>query len=219
MKYFIILLLSFSILDSLAQIDKGDKFIGLQGGGYLNDSFIDKVNYKKDWSYNSTLSFGKVTSNNVVVGFQLTYGHSYYFNWWEYYFYKRSELSAGYFRRYYKPISKRLYIWGQAGVNYTYNTQTSLGGRSWGKGMPFDYWGHTLNVVVYPGLSYSINKSIQIEASYRDLLNLYASKRTEYIAVIVNSPRIKNTALGFAANKNLNLAWQLGVRLFITKKK
>lgn len=217
MKYFALVLFIYCYVPAFSQSEKGSTFLGIQAGCYVKDSFLDNHYYKHNSGYSATLAYGKTTAQNVVSAVQLTYGHSIYDDRWELFGYSRYELGIGYLKRYYRSLGKNVYIWLQAGVNYTRNWQIGLEGKSWGAGFPHDYWGNAISLVAYPGFSYRINKNIQIEASYRNLLSLYASDHHEYIALFM-SPKVHYYTLGLEANKNLPLAWQLGFRVFIAKK-
>ncbi len=219
MKYLTTFFLcSVFFISAFAQIEKGTILAGIQGGGYYSDSVQDQLfHFKSQWGYNTTFAFGKATSQNVVMGFQLSYGHSKSDDRWTVFGFEQFEISAGFYRRYYHQLGKGIYIWLQNGLNYSRQWQVGLQGRSWGLGFPHDYWGNMFSLVAYPGLSYSVNKNIQLEASYRDLFSLFTMNRTDFVYV-THSPKIYSKSFGLQTNKNLPLAWQLGIRILLASK-
>lgn len=190
-----------------AQIGKGSLWLG-GGIGYNNSKSNDATDPgSKNQSFSVNPAIGKAIKDNTIAGIDVSYSH----NKSEYAGSYASEQTSnsygvGFFIRQYVPIINRLYIFGQgrAGFGYAKQTSTYNGTKSEGKS-----WGVGLNF--YPGVSFAVNKKLQLETGFNNLLNIQYSHSTG------GSPSKKSS---FSAGASLDdtSSFFLGFRLLLNNK-
>ncbi|MET0466505.1 MAG: hypothetical protein ABW007_25325 [Chitinophagaceae bacterium] len=163
---------SFAIISSThAQIKKGATLIGGNIGGGTSNTDNPNSPYVDQSSLAVGLRFGKAVRENLIVGGIASYSG----NKWENANNSptsstQRQYSAGFFARKYKPIgSSGFYIFGTgslAGV-LTRNTDTYPQ-----PGTDTKTKATAVNLSVDPGVSYAVNKWLQIEAGLNNLLTL-----------------------------------------------
>ncbi|MCG2614483.1 porin family protein [Terrimonas sp. NA20] len=163
---------SFAIISSThAQIKKGATLIGGNIGGGTSNTDNPNSPYVDQSSLAVGLRFGKAVKENLIVGGIVSYSG----NKWENSNISptsstQRQYSAGVFARKYKPIGNSgFYIFGTgslAGVLTRYtDTYPQPGSDTKTKGT-------AVNLSVDPGVSYAVNKWLQIEAGLNNLLTL-----------------------------------------------
>jgi len=208
-----ILLAVVMVVSTNAQIAKGSIWLG-GSIGYsenktdYNDGYPD---YKKT-NLTVTPAIGKAIKENLVAGIDLTYNNYREQNYsgGTYYTTKQNTYGAGFFLRRYLPIVKNLYVYGQGrlGFDYSKNNQTpastyGLNSKGWSTDLTF-----------YPGVSYAINKKLQLETGFNNLFQVQYSKTKNDDAP--GSPKSHS----FAAGINLENKAQffLGFRFLLNKQ-
>jgi hypothetical protein len=154
-----------------AQISKGAVWVG-GSIGYNQSKSGSDTPYSKTNNVNLNPAVGIVVKDNLVVGISLLYGHSKTEDNGYYRLENKSNTyGVGLFVRQYIPIVSRLYVFGEAGVNYRNSKGTSTyknypgGSKSTSKG-----WVTGLNVT--PGVSFAVTKKFHLETSFNNLLGI-----------------------------------------------
>lgn len=202
----ILSILSVAITSSThAQIKKGATLIGGNlGAGTVKTEYPNAPDAKQN-SMGVGLRLGTAVKENFVVGGLA----SFVGNKWENMVSspsssKQRNYSVGVFARKYKPIgSSGFYIFGTgtlAGV-LTRNTETYTSSDSKTKGT-------AINLAVEPGISYAVNKWLQVETGLSNLLTL--SYQTSTTEDIVGTRKTKSFS------SNVNLSGQVPLYLGLT---
>ena len=165
---------------SQAQINKGAILLG--GNLYYNDlsQSSNAPNQPPSKSTNLTFSpsFGKAVKDNLVLGFDITYGHT---STSQPQVYTQTSDAAGadFFIRKYKLLGNGFYLFGQSGIggNYSHNsandpgtpTSTTTSGN-----------GYNISLQIFPGIAYAINRKWQVELALPNFfaVNYYHTKET-----------------------------------------
>lgn len=142
-------------LSSSAQFAKGDSYIS--GGVGFSQS---KTGSASSSNYAISPNYGYFVTNNIAVGVGLGFGGNTAKNGLGIKTANASALSAGVFARYYTTPSKAFSFFGNAGVNYTSNTDkipaTSVKTSGFG-------------ISVAPGISYFVSNRLAIESTVGSL--------------------------------------------------
>lgn len=162
---------------SNAQIKKGAIFLGGDIGGsnqkteYNNGAFPER----QTGLLISPL-FGKAIKENLVFGGNLTVNLSNNKTIATNTQAKQQSYGGGFFLRKYKSVGKSgFYLFMQGGVNYIYyHSKADSNG-------PLTLNTNTVSVNIYPGISYSVSKKLQLETGLNNLLSLnYYTEKNIY---------------------------------------
>jgi hypothetical protein len=160
-------------------------------------------------------SFGKAIKDNLVLGFDINYGHSLSqpdtVN-------KSTQNSfgAGIFVRRYKPLGNGFYLFGQSELSGSFN-HTKFKNTNGNPGYDENHNdGYNFTLQFYPGIAYAINRRWQIETSLPNFLNVnysHASTKTVY----ANAPEQKGSSnsFGFSSSLTGSNQFAVGVRYII----
>ena len=203
-------LFSVSILH--AQISKGSLFLGgnISGSTVKTESIQPNVTSKQNGLTISPV-FGIAVKENLVFGADVDYSFFKADQVFGQYTQKQYSYGAGVFLRKYKPIGKGFYIFlqGRLGVHYDenkYSPGTNINGAK----------RFTTTFSGYPGVSYAINRKLQLETGFNNLLSLnYYHEKGES----QNGSGYSYKTNGFNIGTSLdNLsALYIGFRLLISK--
>ncbi len=156
-----------------AQITKGSTMIGGSFGyNYSDQKTTDTTpNYSSDITngFNIGVSYGKCFKENTFWGVTASFTYAdtksvYSLNsnsnnsTQERYYY------LGVFERKYYPLITNLYLFGQAGLGFSYYNNDAIYSR-------FSRKGYDIGLYVYPGISYKVSKKIYLESSLRNLVH------------------------------------------------
>jgi hypothetical protein len=190
-----------------AQIKKGATLIGGNLGGGTSNSESPGIPDAKQNSLAAGLRFGKAVRENLIVGGTASYSG----NKWENMLSsptssKQRNYSVGVFVRKYKPIGNSgFYFFGTGTLSgvLSRNTDTYPGISPDTKTK-----GTGINLSVEPGISYAVNRWLQVETGLNNLLTLsYQRSNTESLA----GPR-KTSSF----NGNVNVSGQVPLYLGLT---
>jgi hypothetical protein len=195
-----------------AQISKGSLFLG---GNISGNTLKTEGNSPNSSSKQNGITISPVIGvairENLVFGADL--GFSFYKNdqLLVPYSQKQTGYSAGVFLRKYKPIGKGFYIFlqGRFGAGYQEGKNTPGYGYANTKRV-------TLTVSGYPGISYAINRKLQLETGFNNLLSLnyYHEKGDNYG---VDDTFYKTNSFNLATSLDNFSSIYIGFRLLIGK--
>jgi len=174
------------MITTQAQVSKGAVWVGGSIGYNESKTKIDTPITKVS---NVTINpgIGIVVKDNLVVGISLLYRQTKTNNYNSHGDEKDDTYGIGLFVRRYIPVISRLYVFGEAGVNYnsfkshstqTYypNTITKTTSKGWLGG-----------VNVTPGISFAVTKKFHLETSLSNLLGVAYSNNKQTVEPPANS--------------------------------
>ncbi len=212
-KYLLFTSMAFILANTLnAQISKGSILIG--GNLSLGTSTTKYQTYEIDNNYLSiNPAIGVAIKENSVLGISLSYSM---------YTQKNTLLNAykedanayggGLFYRQYKSLSNRFYLFGEAGAGY-YNTKVTREAPDFIQ----IFKNNSVNLNLYPGITYAVSKRFHLEAALHNLLNLnYSSAKTTTMGSAPTS-ETKTDGFSFMTNVGTGVPLSLGFRFVIPK--
>jgi hypothetical protein len=150
-----------------AQIKKGALLLGGQLGFSTQTTENGLPNTGNNASNYFTISpaFGKAIKENLLIGADITFSHG------------KNQLSAvqeqlsntygaGLFIRTYRELGKGFYLFGQARMGGAYGTQKYRDITSPNSDIVKSFY---LRFALYPGVSYTLSRRLQIEAGFNNL--------------------------------------------------
>ncbi|MBO9657568.1 MAG: hypothetical protein J7527_01975 [Chitinophagaceae bacterium] len=199
---------SFTIISSThAQINKGATLIGGNVGGGTSNTETPGIADMKQRSLSAGLRFGKAVKENLIVG-----GMAYYTgNKWENILTspssaKQRNYSVGVFARKYRPIGNSgFYIFGTASLSGGLLRNTDVYSPS---SPDIKTKGTIVNLGVEPGISYAVNKWLQVETGLSELLTLSYQHSTTNLA--------SGTRKANSFNGNINISGEVPLYLGLT---
>jgi hypothetical protein len=206
LKNLLITLLVLTSFSASAQINKGSIYLG----GNLN-FYTSKNNSQKSSNFSVSPAFGFAVRENLIVGLDVIYGHAEtrYENgrgeWIQ------RNAGGGLFLRKYAPLGKGFYLFGQGrvGASFTNHQYEGANANDDGKGFGID-------LSIFPGIAYSVNKKLQLELGLPNVFNV-SYGNTKYTPHS-GGASYKNT--GFSASSSVSSfanSLTVGVRLFLQK--
>lgn len=198
-----------------AQIRKGSIFLGggisfgnqkieMSGSGFGVPSQTTKLTIINP-------AVGIAIKDNLIIGINLTYSDA-----------KQTvpsnnnstltikQAGGGLFIRKYFPIAERFYLFGEGGLGYLHQEQEQI--DAFGSGSNTNSAkGYSINLNLYPGVSYAITKRFFLELGLNNLLaakyeSLTLSSRSTY------SPSVTNgTAKTFSLTSSLSNASEISI--------
>jgi hypothetical protein len=203
-KHLLITVIAFTSLAASAQINKGSILLG----GNLGFSTQNNEEFKsKSTNLWIDLSAGRAIKQNLVAGFDLTYNNNQT---------KSNDSTktiqqfsgAGVFVRKYAPMGKGFYLFGHGRAGAAYRTtKQELNNYDEGKG-------YNINLGVYPGISYEVNKKFHLEASLPGFLSINYGK-DKYTRE--NGSEYKHSAFSFSTSISNAVAISIGLRVLIAQ--
>lgn len=153
-----------------AQIKKGAILLGGQLGFSIQKTQTQNFPDTKNSGINISPAFGKAVKDNLVTGVDIFIGYNKYQNIYSSDRQTQNDYGLGFFVRKYKELGKGFYLFGQARAGGYYNsrdyTSTQVPGSS------NTMKGYSVQLAVYPGLSYAISKKFQLETGFNNLAYL-----------------------------------------------
>ncbi|MFT3932665.1 MAG: outer membrane beta-barrel protein [Chitinophagaceae bacterium] len=174
------LVLFAATITSNAQIKKGSILLGGQISATAASSNVTQNNttttQQKSSGYSISPAFGKAIKENLIIGADLLFSHQkndYTGGPYQ----KGNDYGLGVFVRQYKQLGKYFYFFTQlrAGGSYgqTDFTDNTNNNDSHSKGYSFQ-------LAVYPGIAYSVNNKLQIEAGFNNLAYIQFSHNKQW---------------------------------------
>lgn len=189
-----------------AQITKGSVLLGGNVGFSTNKA--------KDTSLENNSVYlspvvGIAVKQNLIVGINFSYARS------------KNDLNAptsateyksygaGIFVRKYVPLGKGFYLFGETGLNYQEYSDTYTNPYQ-----KLELKAQNVSINLYPGVSYAISKTLQLEFGLPQLVTLGYSKTEN----LVNDATTQKTSGGnFNASASSFTNFVLGFRIFLPK--
>jgi hypothetical protein len=205
----------FSALFVNAQITKGSLLLG---GGIGYNSHKNDTNagtsISKQNNFFISPAIGVAVKENTIVGGDLYFGTQLQENINNNNAkYTLNSYGAGMYIRKYLPVAKRLYIFGQGRMGANYSNGKSA--------QAVDYKstskGYDVNIGIYPGVSFQVNKKLHLETGFNNLLYAqYSQTKTKTFSF---GNETSSTINSFSAGTNLNSFSSLyvGFRLLLAK--
>jgi len=213
-----VLLLS---LTTKAQIGKGSVWLGGNIGyssSRTSGSGTGPVNSPEAKTKSGWIApaIGKAVKDNLIVGISLSYQNVHYSDYAQYKKDNENYYGAGFFIRQYVPVLNRLYVFGQGNINFRYykseadlsdnyppNTHTE--DKGWNVGLGFQ-----------PGVSFAINKKLQLETGFNNLISVQYQDSKETSNYVDFGRKNKQ----FSAGLNLDNAssFYVGFRILLNNK-
>lgn len=160
-----------------AQISKGAVWVGGSIGYNQSKSKMDTTIYKSS-TVNINPGVGIVVKDNLVVGISLLYRQQKTNNYLSKEYEKYETYGVGLFVRKYFPVINRLYVFGDAGVNYNH-TKGSTEQTNYPTINKTTSKGWLAGVNITPGVSFAVTKKFHLETSLSNLLGVaYATSKT-----------------------------------------
>jgi hypothetical protein len=118
---------------------------------------------------------------------------------------------VGIFARKYIPLGKGFYLFGETGLNYVSSSNTYTYTNPSQK---TEFRVQSININLYPGLSYAVSKKLQLEFGLPQLVTLGYSKSREIENDIMTQ---KTNGVNFAASASSFSNFIVGFRIFLPK--
>jgi hypothetical protein len=200
---------------SHAQIGKGTIILG--GNLEYDESAASDFNNPATKSTGLTInpSFGKAIKNNLVLGFDVTYGHATSSEEQDYNQTSNS-FGAGVFLRKYKSLGNGFYLFGQSRIGGGYSHGSITNPNTTGNPVNNVSNGYNLSLQFYPGIAYAIDRRWQIEIGLPNFLAVNYSHSKETLSYI-GQPDELSTSHDFNVASSLTGAndFSVGIRYFI----
>ena len=198
-----------------AQIKKGSIFLGGDISGSTHKTKRDGVVTNSQDGVVISPVFGKAIKENLILGVNAGIGF-YENNSAASSSQKNNFYEAGIFLRKYKPIGKSGFsIFLQGGLDVNYNSNEYIL-------PPSDFSKtkrYTIGINAYPGISYTVNKRLQLETGFNNLLHLgYFTERREFGGTFPSTDKSSGINISTSLSLDNLAALQLGFRLLISKK-
>jgi hypothetical protein len=212
-KYLLFTSIAFTLMVNTlnAQITKGSILLG--GNLSFGTSTTKNSSFETDNNiFSINPAIGVAIKENSVLGISFNY-FMYTQNNTLSNAYKEDANSygGGLFYRQYKSLSSKFYLFGDAGANY-YTTKMTRESP----GLIQNYKSNSVNLSLYPGITYAVSKRFHLEAALNNLLNInYSSAKTTTMG---SAPRTESTnGFSFMTNISSGVPLSLGFRFIIPK--
>ncbi|MBS1660416.1 MAG: hypothetical protein JST68_05130 [Bacteroidetes bacterium] len=209
----------FLTLLSQAQFKKGDitlaGSLGFSQQTPKSDNGTTATSSYKVTNLQINPSIGWALSDDLIYGLNLSYSHG-KTTFDPNNISKVNGYGAGIFLRKYAYLGSKFYFFSQGSLNANFGSQDQISNPS----MSPNVTTHTtlINLNLYPGIAYSLNRHWQLETGFPQLLGLYYSHSTETDRYN-GQPDVHSSVNGFGLSSVLGSTYQLsvGLRYFITK--
>lgn len=210
MKLSLLIIATLFSLNVLAQIKKGATLLGGNIGYFKQSEQPGNTNRKNSNSnFIITPSYGKAIKQNLILGFDVLYQSTINDN--DSLKYKISSYGAGIFLRKYAYLGSNFYLFGESTFGGNINSRKLKNSNSVIKE---DGNGFGIQLAFTPGISYALNKRLQLETKFYNFL--YAAyTHTKFTDVPAGSyPYTLNT---ISLNSNLGSLsnFIIGLRVLI----
>lgn len=211
---FLPLLLIIVCTATQAQIKKGSLFLGGDlSVGTTNTKNSNDENISKQNNFGISPVAGIAVKDNFIAGVSLNAGFSEnkYPNQPTQ---KGNSFGAGVFARHYKNIGKSgFYVFVQNSLGAGYGEQR-YGSTTYNDTRKIKTF--TVNLSMYPGLSYSVSRKLHLETGFNNLLNInYSNEKNQYWNPATSTTRTNRFSIGTSLN-NLSSLY-VGFRVLIGK--
>jgi hypothetical protein len=179
-----------------AQIKKGSTFLGGDIGGSTQKTQTGNQEAFRQWGISLSPVYGKAIKDNLILGGDLTFAYSEYDNIGSEQ--RINVYGGGVFLRKYKSLGNSgffIFLQGRTGYRYLQSKIEA------GSVVTDRVKNHSVNLSMYPGLSYALNRKLHLESGFNNLisLNYYTEKR-----ITTGTPDILNRNSGFSISSSLN---------------
>jgi hypothetical protein len=188
--------------------------------GYNNSKNSDDTSTtSKSNNFIVNPAIGKAIGKNTILGIDLSYSHaeSKTKNGWPEKG-KADSYGAGIFLRQYFPIISRLYVFShiRAGVSFgkeknhyvDYVSDYVTDNKNWGARIDF-----------YPGVSFAVNRKLQLESGFNNLLGIqYSHSKTKTTLSTGKTSSYKSDQFLAGASLNNSSTFFIGFRLLLNNK-
>jgi hypothetical protein len=211
----VIFLFSFTNLSAQNTLPKGTLLLG---GNFSiqNEKSEQPSSISKSTGFSVNPAIGKAIKDNLFLGLNLGYSYAHTRNYNSAQNFGDSTKSNGFnyslFLRKYKPVINNFYIFLQSNAG-GYNVSQKSNATSQVNNSSNNSFGLTLSLS--PGISYAINKKLQLEAG---LNNIVGVRYTESKNKTVNNTT-KSSSINLTTSlDNFNSQLSFGFRLLLQKK-
>jgi hypothetical protein len=223
MKIFLLAITFFAGISAAAQISKGSHFLGGDVSfGSSDNKTIDLNNnqsYSKYSSFNFYPSLDWVFKDNMVAGARILLSF-YSYNYKQTSSgnnTKQNNIGASIYVRKYLPLGKSFFLFGDAslGGQSNYSKQINRATQNYYSIVK----GYSINAMIYPGISYQVNKSLFLDVALNNLVTL-GYIRTNADQKVENLPNYKyvKNSFNFSSSLGFGVPLQIGMRWMIAKK-
>ncbi|MBS1946993.1 MAG: TonB-dependent receptor [Bacteroidetes bacterium] len=197
---------------SFGQISKGSILLG----GQLSFSNQTTSSSQKITGFAISPAIGEAIKENLVLGFDAGYAYSDYKNTANAnYKQAANNFGAGVFLRKYVPVGKGFYIFGQGRFGASYNTskteQTNI------ITITDNIKGYALSLGFYPGISYQVNRKLQLEAGFNNVFSIAYQHSKDTQTGINTNESVTNKFSLLTSLDNMASALTLGFRVLLAK--
>jgi hypothetical protein len=217
LKFVLAITLVCFYITTQAQIGKGSVWLG---GNIRYNKYKYNPNFPNSRVITIRPAIGIATKENTVAGIDISYSNSLgdyiYSNGTSQQ--KIKTYGAGVFIRKYLPVINRLYIYGQARAGYN-NNRAKFKSEYDNIVSETEQKGWDVMLDFSPGVSYAVNKKLQLETGLNNLISLqYSKMKSEWKDT--RNPGSQDKTTSFSAGINLDNLTQfhLGFRLLINNK-
>jgi hypothetical protein len=212
-KILLVIFISSFVTAVHAQIKKGAIFLGGNIGFSIQDSKTTQATAPGFDDKNTYVSispvFGKAIKDNLILGADIIWSYSKV----ESSLQKTHAYGAGVFIRKYKELGKGFYVFGQTRIGGSYNSLEN--GYTNNQASSYDKTtGYSAAINIYPGVSYSISRKLQLETGFNNLayLSFDHSKRIENFNGGVS---VVSNTFGLGSSLSSLSGFTLGFRVLI----
>ena len=206
-------LLLFSILMMAAyaeaQIRKGSFLLG-GGVGFSFANSPGSMGGQKQKGINISPSLGLAIKENLVVGLSGQYAFSDTKISNSPYKQTSNAYSAGLFMRKYMLLASRFYLFGEGGLNFR-----TVKDKSDYNGVVNSITNKSINLSLYPGLTYAIHKNFHLEVGLNNLLTLGHSWSKEVQTLQTGTQINKGSSTYFSTNFSAASPLTVGFRVVL----
>ncbi len=189
---------SMTFFYSNAQIKKGAIFLGGDIGGSAQKTKTNITTTDKQTGITISPVWGKAIKENLILGANAGFNFYTNDNTGTASNQKQNSYGLGIFLRKYKQVGKSGFsLFFQGGIGSSYYTLKTKGPAAYFD----DIKRYNITVNAYPGISYTVNKKLQLETGFNNLLtlNYYTEKRD-----IGGGSPLKSKTNGFNISSSLN---------------
>lgn len=210
-KFFTIYVMLILTISATAQFQKGNKVLGFginfqSNSNEINSAAVPQIN--KSTGFNVSVELGFAKKENRLNGFFLNSGYG--VSKTEYpsqptinYKNDNYNAGAGYFTRYYKPLGKNFFVFGEGRAGFNYSQQNNKTNSSHFNPKQFG-----VNAGLYPGLAYKWNQRFLLELRFADIVTVGYSQGT---VIAANSKKDIQRNFSFGSNLGLGYLSNIGI--------
>ena len=189
-----------------SQINKGSVLLGGNVGFSTNKT---KDTSLENNSVSISPVIGIAVKQNLIVGISFSYGHNKNNLYAPNAQAESESFGAGIFARKYIPLGKGFYLFGETGLNYQDYSNTYMY-----PSQKTELKIQSININLYPGISYALSKKLQLEFGLPQLVTLGYSKSRQIENDVMTQ---KTNGVNFNASASSFSSFILGFRIFLPK--